>query len=141
MAKKRIPELKIELLNDRGNYLYMSLVEYKREQYLCIIDSVKEYEIGAYVLDYAEQENIDLQKLFQLATFWFYSNSDNYPLSVQFAKSGLTQWVAPIYKTFDTSYVSRIVGQAFFYKNIDNTKVKRRRVVPIPEGVEIRFKK
>ena len=141
MAKKKIPELKIELLNDRGNYLYMSLVEYKREQYLCIIDTIKTSEIGAYVLDYAEQENIDLQKFFQLVTYWFYSKSDEHPLSVEFARHGLTTWVSPIHKTFDTTYVSRIVGHAFFYKNLDKSKVRRRRIVPIPEGIEIRLKK
>ena len=141
MAKKKIPELKIELINDRGNYIYMSLIEYKRELYLCIIDSVKPNEIGAYVLDYAEQCNIDLQKFFQFVTHWFYSKSDSHPLSVEFARVGLTEWAGPIYRTFDTTYVSRIVGQAFFYENIDKNRVRRRRVVPIPEGIEIRFSK
>jgi hypothetical protein len=89
VAKKRIPELKIETINDRGNFIYLALIEYKREEYLCVIDSVKPNEIGAYVLDYAEQENIDLAQFFQLTTLWFYSKSDMHPLSVEFAKKGL----------------------------------------------------
>lgn len=141
MAKKRIPELKIEEVNGRGNFIYLSLIEYKREEYLCVIDSVKSNEIGAYVLDYAEQENIDLSQFFKLATLWFYAKSDIHPLSVDFAKKGLTEWVGPIYKTFDTTYVSRIIGQAFTFENLDKNRVRRRRVVPIPEGIEIHIKK
>ena len=68
MAKKKIPELKIEEINGRGNFIYLSLIEYKREEYLCVIDSIKPNEIGAYVLDYAEQENIDLAQFFRLTT-------------------------------------------------------------------------
>lgn len=141
MAKKRIPELKIETVNDRGNFIYLALIEYKREEYLCVIDSVKPNEIGAYVLDYAEQENIDLAQFFQLATLWFYGKSDVHPLSVEFAKKGLTQWAGPIYKTFDTTYVSRIIGQAFTFENLDKNRVRRRRVVPIPEGIEVHIKR
>lgn len=141
MAKKKIPELKIELVNDRGNLMYLALIEYKREEYLCIIDAIKPNEIGAYVLDYAEQNLIDLGKFFQISTLWFYSKSDIHPLSVEFAKKGLTDWVGPIYRTFDTTYVTRIVGQAFTYENLDKNRVRRRRVVPIPEGVEIHIKK
>lgn len=141
MAKKKIPELKIELINERANYLYMSLIEYKREKYLCVINSVKPDEIGAYVLDYAEQESIDIQKFFYFTTRWFYGKSDKHPLSVELSKHGLTEWSSPIFKTFDTAYVSRIVGHAFTYKGLDKTKVRRRRIVPIPEGIEIRFKK
>ena len=141
MAKKKIPELKIETVNDRGNFIYLALIEYKREEYLCIIDSVKQNEIGAYVLDYVEQQNIDLKSLLQLATHWFYSKSDIHPLSVELAKKGLTEWVGPIYRTFDTTYVTRIVGQAFKYENLDKNRVRRRRVVPIPEGIEIHIKR
>lgn len=141
MAKKKIPELKIELINDRGNLLYLALVEYKRENYLCVIDNVSPSTIGAYVLDYAEQENIPLQDFLQIVTRWFYGKSDKHPLSVEVARAGLTESLAPIYRTFDTTYVARIVGQAFHYDAMNKSKVRRRRVNPIPEGVEIRFKK
>lgn len=141
MAKKRIPELKIETVNGRGNLLYISLIEYKRETYMCIIDNIKEAEIGAYVLDYADQENVDLKSFLSAVTRWFYGRSDNHPLSVELAKAGLTEWAAPLYRTFDTAYVARIVGQGFSYDAMDKSKVRRRRVVPVPEGIEIKIKK
>lgn len=141
MTKKRIPELKIEQINERSNLHFMSLLEYKREIYLCIIDQITPTEIGAYVLDFAEQENVPVQEFLSVVTKWFYSKSDDHPLSVEVAKQGLTERCAPLYRTFDTTYVARIVGHAFNYDGMNKSKVRRRRVVPIPEGVAIRLKK
>jgi hypothetical protein len=141
MAKKKIPELKIELVNDRGNLLYLSLLEYKREFFLCVVDVISPTEIGAYVLDYAEQENVPVNEFLSVVTKWFYSKSDAHPLSVEISRQGLTEHLAPIYRTFDATYVARIVGHAFFYEGMNKSKVRRRRVVPIPEGVAIRLKK
>ncbi len=141
MAKKKIPELKIEPVADRGNILYLSLVEFKRETYLCVIDNIKPEEITAYVLDYAEQEGIDLKAFLSFTTHWFYARSEKVPLSVALARAGLTKWAAPMFRTFDSAYVSRIVGQAFAFEGEKKVKVRRRRVMPIAAGVEIKLKK
>jgi hypothetical protein len=141
LAKKKIPELKIEQVNEKANLHFMALLEYKRETYLCIIDQITPTEIGAYVLDFAEQEKVPLQEFLSVVTQWFYGKSDNHPLSVELASQGLTERCAPIYRSFDTTYVARIVGQAFTYEGMNKSKVRRRRVVPIPEGVAIRLKK
>jgi hypothetical protein len=141
VSKKRIPELKIELVNGRGALLYLSLIEYKRENYICVIDNIRQSEIDAYVLDYADQSNIDLKNFLQVVTLWFYAKSDTHPLSVEIAKHGLTEWAAPIYRTFDSTYVSRIVGHGFSFDAMTKSKVKRRRVVPLPEGIEVVLKK
>jgi hypothetical protein len=141
MTKKRIPALKIEDIHDKGNLKILSLVEYKRDNYLCIVDSINPNTIGAYVLDYAEQENIPVNHFISIAIRWFYSKSEHHPLSVEIAKLGLTETLSPIYRTFDASYVSRIVGNAFTFEGMNKSKVKRRRVVPISEGIEIRLKK
>jgi hypothetical protein len=142
LTKNRIPSLKIETLNDRGNFLYLSLIEYKRETYLCVVDEVTEDTISAFVLDYAEQENIKISAFLSFVTRWFYSNSDNYSLSTELAKLGLSEHMSPIYKTFEITYVTRIVGNPFsFKKPKSTTKVKRRRVAAIPDYIEIVFKK
>ena len=141
MAKKKIPELKIEHVHERGNLLYLALIEYKREEYLCVIDNVSTSSIGAYILDYVEQEEIPINEFLGLVTRWFYGNSDKHPLSVELARAGLTERLAPIYRTFDTAYVARIVGNAFVFDELNTSRVRRRRVNPIPEGVAIRLKK
>lgn len=141
MAKKNIPALKIETINGRGPLLYLSLIEYKRENYLCVIDNAKTSEITAYVLDFADQERIDMKHFLQAVTYWFYSKSERCPLSIELARMGLSAWASPLYRTFDASYVSRIVGRGFTFDSSAKTKVRRRRVVPLPEGVEVTFKK
>ncbi len=142
MTKNRIPSLKIETLNDRGNFLYLSLIEYKRETYLCVVDEVTEDTISAFVLDYAEQENIKISAFLSFVTHWFYSNSDNYSLSTELAKMGLSNQMSPIYKTFDIAYVTRIVGNPFtFNRGGGKSKVRRRRVAAIPDYIEVVFKR
>lgn len=131
----------VEPVDDRINLLFLSLLEYRRETYLCIIDNITPSEVRAYVLDYAEQEKIPIVDFLSIVTRWFYSNSENYPLSVELAKYGLTDVMAPIFRSFATSYVSRIVGKEFKYDQQEKNKVKRRRVVPVSEGMEIRFKR
>jgi hypothetical protein len=141
LAKKKQPELKIEQLNEKSNLHFLALLEYKREEYLVVIDNITNSEVGAYVLDYAEQEKIPVQQFLSVVTKWFYEKSDLVPLSIEIAKQGLTERCAAIYRTFDTTYVSRIIGQAFTFKSLEKSKVKRRRVIPVPAGIEIHFKK
>lgn len=141
MPKKKIPDLKVEQVNARANHLFLSLLEYKRETYICVIDNVTQSEIGAYVLDYAEQERVPVAQFLSVVTRWFYSKSESHPLSIELARQGLTERMAPIYRSFDTAYVSRIIGQAFSYEGGQKTKVRRRRVIPIQEGIEIRLKR
>lgn len=141
MAKKHVPKLKIEFISETSNLHYLAIIEHKREQYLCIINNITEDEIGAYVLDYIEQEKLSLPNFLSLVNTWFYSSSCDKPLSIEIAKMGLTRAFSPIFRTFDKSYVSRIIGNAFSYKEANSSKVKRRRVIPLPEGIEITFKK
>lgn len=140
MAKKKIPELTFEIVQDSCNLLYLTLIEYKRETYLTIIDNITESEILALVLDYAQQENVDVRMLLSACNQWYYGNSEKLPLTVHFARNGLTRTISPLMKTFDVNYVSRIVGRPFVF-NMEPKKIKRRRIVPVPETVEIKLKK
>lgn len=140
MAKKRIPPLQFEIVQERSNLLFLSVIEYKRENYLTIIDNISPYEITAFVLDYAEQEGINIKEFLSIANRWYYGSSHKHPFSVEIAKHNLTNRIGQIIKTFDVGFISRVVGCPFFY-NMMVKKVKRRRVVAIPEGVEIKFKK
>jgi len=140
MAKKKIPPLHFEIVQERSNLLFLSVIEYKRENYLTVIDNITPTEVTAFVLDYAEQEGISIKDLLSVANLWYYGNSHKHPFSVEIAKKDLTAKVGPMIKTFDIGFISRVVGCPFFY-NMMVKKVKRRRVIAIPEGVEIKLKK
>lgn len=140
MTKKKIPPLQFEIVQERSNLLFLSVIEYKRENYLTIIDNISPTEVTAFVLDYAEQEGINTKDFLSLANLWYYRNSHKHPFSIEIAKNNLTSQMGQIIKTFDINFISRIVGCPFFY-NMMTKKVKRRRVIAIPEGIEIKLKK
>lgn len=142
MTKKKIPPLIIEHYMDTTNLCFVSLIEYKREQYLGIIDNITDTELSAFILSHAKPEVIGANDFIRFAIRWFYKSSGKYPLSFEFAKLGLSNKIQPLYKTFDLNYVSRVVGKPFIFENLNaGTKIKRRRVVQVPEYVEIKFKK
>lgn len=141
MSKKNAPPLVLEELQDRSNYLYLTLIEYKKEKYLTIIDNISGSDITAYVLDYADAESIDLAWLLSIANIWYYKSSEKYPLSFEFAKLGVKNNVTPILRTFNLDYVSRMIGKIFVYDIDSKPKIKRKRVNLIPSTVEIKLKK
>ncbi len=142
MTKKKIPPLIIEHFADTSNLCFISLTEYKRENYLGVIDNITDTELNAFILSHAKPEVIEAEDFLRFAVRWFYKSSGKYPLSFEFARLGLSNKIQPLYKTFDLGYVSRVVGKPFIFDNLNaSTKIKRRRVVQVPEYVEIKFKK
>lgn len=141
MSKRKIPSLTLEYFQDQTNLLYLSLVEYKKETFITIIDNIKSTEITAFVLDFVEPEGIDMATFLSIANIWYYKSSGQYPLSIELAQQGLTETFSPIMKTYDIDNISRIVGLPFTYDVDSKPKVKRRRIIPIPSCVEIVLKK
>jgi hypothetical protein len=141
VAKKRIPSLVVERAEDQGNYFYLSVLEYRRENYLVIIDNITEDGIGAYVLDYAQQEGLDLRQLMSVVTEWFYRGSYRYPLSFEFSRRGMAHMTNRIHKNFELAHVTRLIGNDFRFDLTAPPKVRRRRVSMIPAGVEIKLRK
>lgn len=141
MAKRKIPSLIIERAEDQGNYYFLSVLEYRRENYLVIIDNITEEEVGAYVLDYAQQEGMSLQDLMTVITQWFYRASYKYPLSFEFSRLGIAARTNRIYKTFELAHVTRLIGKDYKFELDVPPKVRRRRVNRIPAGVEIKLKR
>lgn len=140
MVKRKIPKLVIERAEEQGNLHFLSVIKYHNVEYLVVIDNITDEEIGAFVLDIAQQQGLDLQHLLSVIINWFYGNSFNHPLSFEFSKLGLTAATSKIYRTFELAYVTRLIGKDFQY-NFKGGKVKRRRVNKIPAGIEIHIKK
>lgn len=141
MAKKKIPPLTVEYKQDQTTLHYLSLLEYRRENFLVVIDNITDTEITAFTLDFIKEDVISLTNFLSICNVWFYKSSGRYPLSFEIAKLGLSKKLAPLIKTFDVNNVSRIVGIPFEYKIEAKPKIKRRRVIPVQEGVQIVLKK
>ena len=67
MTKKKIPPLIIEHYMDTTNLCFVSLIEYKREQYLGIIDNITDTELNAFILSHAKPEVIDANDFISFA--------------------------------------------------------------------------
>ena len=142
MAKNKIPKLIVERTENQQNFCFLSVLEYRKKNYLVVVDNITDTNIGAYVLDYVSQEKIDMEQLLKVITTWFYKNSHKCPLSFEFSKLGLTSEVNKIYKNFELVHVARLIGNDFRYTSLLKLpKIKRRRITKIPAGVEIKLKK
>ena len=137
MAKKKIPELIIEHLAPESTLNCLSLLEHRTDQYLVIIDNIQDDLVTAYVLDYAIQEGINLEKFMEIAQTWA-ATGPEYPLSFELSKLGVTSGTRNIYKTFDLAYVTRLVGRAFTFDLCTPEKIRRRRATNLPETIDIR---
>lgn len=128
MAKKRIPELQVEVTSDTANLFYLSVLQYRKDHHLVVVDNITNDTVSAYMLDRATQEGIDLKQLLSVVTRWFYEASHKHPLSLEFSKLGMTHATNRILKNFELSHVTRIVGQDFQYDLHTAPKIRRRRV-------------
>lgn len=137
MSKRKIPSLIVEHVSDAGNLHLLSMLEHRRDKYLVVVDNIDEETITAYVLDYAQQEGIDLPTFIDIAEKWL-ARGEPFPLSFELSKLGLTSVTRRIYKTFDLAYVTRLVGRGFSFDLSTPARVRRRRAARVPAGVEIR---
>lgn len=141
MAKKKIPNLIVEFASDSGTMFFLSVLQYRKEDFLVIVDNISSEEVGAYVLDFAQQEQINVREFMSLVTKWFYDGSSKHPLSFEFSKLGIAPSVNKIYKTFELAHVTRLIGYDFRYDFEAAPKIRRRRASLIPAGTEIRLKR
>lgn len=141
MSKKRVPNLIVEFASDQGNFYFLSVISYRHENYLVIVDNITDEGVGAYVLDFAQQEGLNLKQLISVITTWFYRASYRYPLSFEFSRLGMAHHTNRIYKNFELAHVTRLIGNDFKYNLFIPPKVKRRRVSMIPAGVEVKLRK
>jgi hypothetical protein len=137
----KAPPLVFEELQDELNYVFLTLIEFKRVKYLTVVENVIDDEIHAYVLDTLAAEEVDPAWFLSVATRWFYSASERYPLSFEFAKLGQGEVIKKALKTFNINSTSRVIGKLFKFDMNAKPKVRRRKVQPIPERIEIKLKK
>lgn len=137
--KKVIPPLIIENVHASQNYIFLSLVEYKKKEYLCIINELDDKECCVVIFDDI-QNHQKSNTLLSVAIRWYYSSSEKYPFVVEIAKAGLIDIYSEHIKTFTTSNISRIVGKSFSFGLNIKPKLKKRKIIPIQKTIEIKFK-
>lgn len=104
---------------------FITLLQYRKEHFLTIIDDSNDTEIKALVLDLCDPNEIDKTFIITQATEW-YQNKSHVPISFFFSMSGHSSIVEKIYKTFSTECTTRVIGPLPCY-NMDTMPVSRKK--------------
>jgi hypothetical protein len=142
MAEKRtrgnpIPLIMEEHPKNYNGYPFITLIQYRKEHLLSIIDNVDDKTIKAYVLDMCGPEKIDEEQIINIAAEWYNERKDRHPISFEFSKVGASAVTSKIYRSFNIEFVTRIIGPVPRFEMKDVQSVKRRRRKPVPPGVKI----
>lgn len=142
-TKKRIRENQTPLIveahpDDYTGYPFITLIQYCNQHILAIVDNASEKNIKAYVLDLCGPADIDEELVIRIAVEWFQTKKTQYPLSFEFSQLGISGDMSKIYRTFNTDFVTRIIGPLPNFEMKSVQSVKRRRRKPVPEGIEIK---
>ena len=122
---------------DYTGYPFLTLVQYRKNPMLVIVDNADDEILRTFVLDLCGPEGISEDVLFKTALYWYENNRGNFPISVEFSKIGLTPQTSRIYRALNIEFVSRVIGPVPTYPMKTVKSIKRRRRKPIPFGVEI----
>ncbi len=122
---------------DYIGYPFITLIQYRKTHVLSIVDNSDDQSIKLYVLDLCGPEHVKEEKVIEVAASWYENNRTQHPLSVEFSRRGLTSETGKIYRTFNTEFVTRVIGPLPRFEMTEIIRVKRRKRKPIPPGVEI----
>lgn len=145
MAKKRTRGNPIPLIvenhpDDYDGYPFITLIQYRNQHVLAIVDNADNKTIRSYVLDLCGPAMVDEEQIIKIATEWWDNKKDAYPISFEFARLGLTNKVSAIYRTYAIEYVIRVIGPLPKFEMNEVRSVKRRKRKPVPSGMAVQKK-
>lgn len=137
-SKKKLVPLIIEPHpKDYTGFSFITLIQYRKHPMLAVVDNMTDDIIQAYVLDLCGPEEIDEETILSIISDWFDNNRNNYPISIEFSKRGMTNQMSRIYRTLNVEFISRIIGPICKFPMDSVRSVKRRRRKSISDGIEI----
>lgn len=126
---------------DYEGYPFITLIQYRKEHTLALIDNATDKVVKAYVLDMCGPANVDEELLIGVAKHWYDNNGlERYPVSFTLSQFGIANEASKIYRTFNIEYITRVIGPLPRFEMKAITSTKRRRRKPVPAGVEIKNK-
>lgn len=127
MAKRDIPDLIVETNCDPLSFDFLTVLEFDGRTHLVIIDNIFENMVYAYVLDEAIQRKMNLEALIPIISKW--AELPLEPLSFLFARLGVARQTSLIFKSFEVTGITRLIGASYKFNISANSKIKRRRII------------
>lgn len=118
-------------------YPFITLIKYRHNVLLTIVDNVTEEHIKAFVIDYCGSENVNEEEFIEAVRQWHDETPRTVPISIEFSKQNIMQKFSKIYRTLNVEFVSRVIGPVCKYDMNTTLSVRRKRRKPLPIGVEI----
>lgn len=132
-----IPLIVEEHPDNYDGYPFITLIQYRDEHYLTIIDNADDKAIHAFVLDFCGPEGVSEDQIVEIALHWWDERRSRFPLSFEFSRLGITAETSRIYKTFHIEFVKRVIGPLPKFEMGEVSSVKRRKRKPVPAGMEV----
>ena len=123
--------------DDYDGYPFITLIQYRKQHVLTLIDNADDKQIRHFVLDLCGPAKVDEERLIEVAKQWWDSKKDRYPISFEFSRLGMTGEVSAIYRTYNIEYVTRVIGPLPKFEMSEVTSIKRRKRKAVPAGVEV----
>lgn len=125
---------------DYDGYPFITLIQHRSHHVLAVVDNADDKQIRAFVLDLCGPEGVDETVIIKNAAEWYFSGKNRYPLSFEFSKLGISEEMAKVYRTYNTEFVTRVIGPLPKYEMSEVHSVRRRRRKALPAGVEVHRK-
>lgn len=114
-------------------YDFLTLIQYSKTNLLTAIDEVDDRNVHVYVFDLCGPENVKhLEILNILSELYPLTIEKKQPLSVIISQRGYIDLFAPIHRTLNLDFISRVVGPFPKYIETNKSTTKRRKRKDIP---------
>jgi hypothetical protein len=123
-----------------NGYPFITLVKYRDDHLLTIVDNADDKNIHAFVLDWCGPEGVNEKFIVDIAAMWWEHRRERFPISFEFSRLGVSAESSKIYKTFNVEFVKRVIGPLPRFDMTEVVSVKRRKRKAIPEGMEVHKK-
>lgn len=145
VAKKRtrgnpIPLIREDHPDDYTGYPFITLIQYRKDNVLTIVDNSDDKQIRAFVLDLCAPEQVNEEQIIDVAAGWYEVASDRYPISFEFSRLGISGATGKIYRSYNIEFVTRVIGPLPKFEMGTTPAVKRRRRKAVPPGMEVHKK-
>lgn len=115
---------------------FITLIQYRKQPMLTIVDNMTDDLIQVFALDLCGPEYVDEELVINIASEWYATNRNNFPISFEFSRRGLISQTSKIYRALNIEYVSRVIGPVPKYPMNTTKSIKRRRRKALPSSVE-----
>ena len=140
MSRKKFSILREDHPSNYTGYPFITLIQTNVDNVLCIVDNHDDKHVRAFVLDLCEPFNVDEQQIINVANQWYNNSKQQYPISVEFSKKGLSSDTSKIYNMFNVQFITRAIGPLPKFNMSEHQSIKRKRRKAIPPGVIIKIK-